>query len=370
MSSDTTLPDPLAQATGVKSCGASAGLAALGGKVAGARLERLQDSPHFDGKRFSNPVETPQTIKDPGGLLWEYVADKVEREPLVDFPILTPETGSLVPGQGEDLRITWLGHSAQLIEIDGALILTDPVFGPRAAPVSWMGPKRFHPAPVPVEKLPPLDAVIISHDHYDHLDYPTITKLAGRGTRFITALGVGAHLEAWGIPSSRITELGWWQETEVKGIQITATPSRHFSGRGPGASTATFWASWAIVGPRHSVWFSGDTGPYAEGFEEIGRRFGGFDLTMIESGAWNARWGNIHLGPDNAVAVHRQVRGKTLMPVHWGTFNLALHAWDEPIRRIMDIADQEDLHILAPMMGETVHRERGISEFWRARRQR
>jgi len=363
MSSDTL---PIAQATGLCECGAKAGLLALGGQVTGARLERIQDSPHFDGKRFKNPIPTPQGITDAGGLAWEYMAGGQEREPTDPFPILTPETGSLVPGQGEDLRITWLGHSSVLIELDGALILTDPVFGPRAAPVSWMGPKRFHPAPVPVEKLPPLDAVIVSHDHYDHLDFPTISKL--RGTRFITALGVGAHLEAWGVPAEDITELGWWQATEVAGVEITATPSRHFAGRGPGASAATFWASWAMRGPRSSVWFSGDTGPYDEGFREIGERFGGFDLSLIEAGAWNARWGNIHLGPDNALKVHEQIRGGTFMPVHWGTFNLATHAWDEPIRRAMQLAEAGDIELLAPMMGETVHRERGVAEYWRGRR--
>jgi len=361
---DVDLSEAPAQGTGVTSFGAAFGLAALGGKVQGERRERIQDSPYFNGRRFENPVTTPQGISDAGGFAWEFFAGKQEREPSVDIPILKPETGRLVPGQGEDLRVTWLGHSSVLLEVDGALFLTDPVFGPRAAPVRWAGPKRFHAAPVPVEKLPPLDAVIISHDHYDHLDYPTVQKLMRRGTRFITALGVGAHLERWGVPADRITELGWWQATEVKGVEVTATPSRHFAGRGPGASMATFWASWALRGPRSSVWFSGDTGPFDEAFLEIGERFGGFDLTLIESGAWNPRWSHVHLGPDNALRVHEQVRGRTFMPVHWGTFKLALHAWDEPIRRILQVAE---VPVLAPMMGQTVHRESGVADFWKGR---
>jgi len=361
------LPEPLAQATGLRSCGATAGMLALGGKVVGRRMERILDSPYFDGARFAAPIAARPTIADPTSYVLDLVAGKQERKPKDPFPILKPETGSLLPGQGEPLRVTWLGHSSVLLEVDGVLFLTDPVFGPRAAPVSWLGPKRFHAPPVPVESLPPVDAVIVSHDHYDHLDYPTVSKLARRGFRFITALGVGAHLEAWGVPPERIIELGWWESTEVRGVEVTATPSRHFSGRGPGAATQTFWASWAFRGPRSSAWFSGDTGPYDEAFTEIGERFGGFDLTLVESGAWNPNWSNIHLGPDNALRVHEQVRGRTMMPVHWGTFNLATHAWDQPIVRLLQLSEQHDVQLLSPMMGETVHRESGVSAYWRGR---
>jgi len=369
MSWDTSvLTEPLAQATGVRACGAKLGLPALGGRSVGARMERILASARFIDGRFRNAVDTPQMLRDPAGVAKEFVAGGQQREPAEPIPIITPERGSLAAGQGERLRITWLGHSSTLLDIDGHLVLTDPVFGPRAAPVSWAGPKRFHPAPVPAEALPPLDMILISHDHYDHLDYPTILALAGRDTRWVTTLGVGAHLEAWGVPAERITELDWWQATRVGELRVTATPSRHFSGRGPRASTSTFWASWAIQGPRHSVWFSGDTGPWDEGFAEIGERFGGFDLTMIEIGAWHPSWGNIHLGPDNAARVHQLVRGRTMMPVHWGTFNLALHAWDGPIRRMLDLAESMDIQLLSPMMGETVHRESGVSAWWRARR--
>jgi L-ascorbate metabolism protein UlaG (beta-lactamase superfamily) len=183
----------------------------------------------------------------------------------------------------------------------------------------------------------------------------------------VTSLGVGAHLEAWGVPPGRITELDWWEETEVAGLQLVATPARHFSGRGFGASK-TFWSGFAVRGPRHSVWFSGDTGPWDEGFAEIGERFGGFDLSMIEIGAWHPSWGTIHLGPENALKVHELVRAKTLMPVHWGTFNLALHAWDQPIAHIQRLAEAANIQLLSPMMGETVHRESGVAEYWRGRR--
>ena len=359
--------EALAQATGVRECGAKQGAAVLGGRVEGARLERLQDAPQFDGKRFVNPIET--SLATPSlGLAWSYLFDRAEREPEQPFPITRPTPASLAPGRGEALRVTWLGHSTALLEIDGKLILTDPVLGPRASPVAWMGPKRFHPAPIEARQLPPLDLILISHDHYDHLDFTTISQLATRDTQWVTALGVGAHLERWGVPAERIHELGWWEEADIDGLQVVATPSRHFAGRGPGASAATFWASWALIGPRHSVWFSGDTGPWDEGFAEIGARFGSFDLSMIEIGAWHPSWGSIHLGPENALRVHQQVRAKTMMPVHWGTFSLALHAWDQPIAHLLDLAERGEIQLLSPMMGQTVHRESGVADYWAARR--
>ena len=367
MSDTDVMNEALAQATGRKACGAKAGLASLGGKVKDARLERIQSAAHFNGSRFANPIDTPAVT--PGvGLMWEYVAGGSERVPTEQFPIEFPDPSTLRTGQGETLRTTWLGHSTVLLEIDGRLILTDPVFGPRASPVSWMGPKRFHEVPIEPEQLPDLDVIIVSHDHYDHLDFPAISRLAHRETTWVTSLGVGAHLECWGVPEERIVELDWWEETEVNGIQLVATPSRHFAGRGPGSSAATFWSSWAIRGPRHSVWFSGDTGEWDEGFAEIGERFGGFDLSLVEIGAWHPAWGNIHLGPQNALRVHQQVRAKTMMPVHWGTFNLAMHAWDQPICHLMELAEQNDVQLLSPMMGQTVHRESGVTDYWRGRR--
>ncbi|HJL17171.1 MAG TPA: MBL fold metallo-hydrolase [Sandaracinaceae bacterium LLY-WYZ-13_1] len=342
-------------------------LQALGGKVRGARLERIQGSPHFDGRRFRNAVSTALGAPSPG-VIWEYFAGGARRVPEEPLPVVhRPE---LRPPR-EPLEITWLGHSSVLIDLDGYRLLTDPVFGPRSGPVSWAGPKRFHPVPIAPESLPPLDAILVSHDHYDHLDYPTVRALAGREeTTWITALGVGAHLEAWGVPADRIVELDWWDEHDLRGLRVAATPARHFQGRGPGASTATFWCGWAVVGPRHSVYFSGDTGPWDEGFAAIGERFGGFDLSMIEIGAWHPSWGTIHLGPENALRVHELVRAETLMPVHWGTFNLALHAWDQPIRHLLELAGRRGAHLLSPMMGDTVHREAGVAAYWRERRAR
>lgn len=363
---EKTLCEPLAQATGCKSMGEKVALAAFGGHPKGPRLEKIQSSPNFDGERFHNAIATPTDLSI-GQYAKEFIGNKAQRVPDLELPILHSEGTELSTLGNNGLDLTWLGHSSVLLEIDGKRVLTDPVFGPRASPLSWVGPKRFHPVPVEPEKLPPLDLIIISHDHYDHLDFPTVSRMAHRETQWVTTLGVGAHLEAWGVPPDRITELDWWDEAEIAGLRVIATPARHFQGRGPTASKATFWASWAIKGPKHSVWFSGDTGPWQQGFEEIGQRLGGFDLSLIEIGAWNEAWGNIHLGPANALKVHQQVRAKTMMPVHWGTFNLALHAWDQPICELMRLAQENNTQLDSPMMGQRVHRESGVAQFWQDR---
>jgi len=337
----------------------------LGAAPAGDRLERMATSSRFEDGKFQNLVPTATVkLSDTWAMIKAYATNDAEVEPSVELPVLTPD--DLRPIGDDRLRITWMGHSSMLIEIDGRLLLTDPVWGPRASPFSFSGPARFHPTPVALKDLPPLDAVVISHDHYDHLDYPSILELADSDVPFIVPLGLGAHLEAWGIAAERITELDWWEEADVAGLRLVSTPARHFSGRGF-ERDRTLWSSWAFIGEHHRAWFSGDTGP-APFFDEIGERLGPFDATMIEVGAWNALWGEIHLGPDAAIKVHEQVRGKTFIPVHWGTFNLALHAWDEPIVRLQQLADAHDFTLAAPVVGGTIDPDDAVvDDFWKGR---
>jgi L-ascorbate metabolism protein UlaG (beta-lactamase superfamily) len=198
-----------------------------------------------------------------------------------------------------------------------------------------------------------VDAVVISHDHYDHLDVPTVKALAARGARWVVPLGVGAHLRAWGVPEARITELDWWEAARVGDLTLTATPARHFSGRGLGDADRTLWAGWAIAGPAHRVFYSGDTALHEE-FAEIGRRLGPFDLTMIESGAYDALWADVHLGPEQAVLAHRLVRGDVMLPVHWGLFDLALHGWTEPMERVLVAARRAGVRVASPRPGGMV----------------
>jgi L-ascorbate metabolism protein UlaG (beta-lactamase superfamily) len=256
---------------------------------------------------------------------------------------------------GSGLRATWLGHSTVLIEIDGLRVLTDPVWGRRASPLRLAGPKRFQPVPVPVKALPPLDLVLISHDHYDHLDLPTIRELAKRDVPFVTSLGVGAHLQAWGVPAERIHELDWWESWTLPhaDLSVTAAPSQHFSGRGLKDRNATLWSSLVLRSPHHQVFFSGDTGLTTE-YATIRERLGPFDLVMLEVGAHHPTWGDIHLGPENALKALDLLGGGTLLPVHWGTFALAMHDWDEPAETLLSLAPKHGARLLMPRLGEAV----------------
>jgi L-ascorbate metabolism protein UlaG (beta-lactamase superfamily) len=267
------------------------------------------------------------------------------------------------------LRATWLGHSTTLIEIEGLRVLIDPVWGSRASPLQYFGPKRFQPVPVPLHAMPPLDLVIVSHDHYDHLDYPTICELAKRDVPFITSLGVGAHLEAWGVRPQRVVELDWWESHNVPntGLTITAAPSQHFSGRGLRDRNATLWSSFVLRSVRHAVFFSGDTGLTAE-YLKIRERLGPFDLVMLEVGAFYPAWGHMHLGPENALKALALLGGGPFLPVHWGTFSLAIHDWDQPAEELLERAAKAGAQLVMPCLGEPVepaHAE-DVRPWWRS----
>jgi len=256
-----------------------------------------------------------------------------------------------------------------LIEIDGVRVLTDPVWGPRASPSRHVGPKRFQPVPVSLRAMPPLDLVVVSHDHYDHLDYPTIRQLAKGNVPFVTSLGVGAHLEAWGVRPERITELDWWETHELPsaGIAVTAAPSQHFSGRGLTDRNATLWSSIVLRSRKHTVFFSGDTGLSTE-YQTIRARLGPFDLVMLEVGAFHPAWGDVHLGPQNALKALTMLGGGPFLPVHWGTFSLAMHAWDQPAEALLELAPRASAQLVMPRIGEPVepaHAEE-VQPWWRA----
>src|SRR5258708_7433774 len=289
----------------------------LGRKPQGARLERIKASPRWTGEGFRNlhpviPGLRPANAAMP--TLSEFLCGGERRVPLAPLPSMNPlEAWSKPSASG--LRATWLGHSTVLIEIDGVRVLTDPVWGPRASPSSLAGPKRFQPVPVPLRAMPPLDLVIVSHDHYDHLDYPSIRELAKRDVPFVTSLGVGAHLEAWGVRPQRIVELDWWESHHVPSTELTLTaaPSQHFSGRGLHDRNATLWSSMVIRSQRHAVFFSGDTGLTTE-YQAIRERLGPFDLIMLEVGAYHPAWGDMHLRPENALKAHALLAGGASPP--------------------------------------------------------
>ena len=342
----------------------------LGRNPQGARLERIRASPLWAGEQFRNLHPIMPGLRDPDAsmpTLSEFICGGERRVPRQPLPSINPlETWLRPPGSG--LRVTWLGHSTLLIEIDGLRVLTDPVWGTRASPSRLAGPKRFQPVPVALNALPPLDLVLVSHDHYDHLDYPTIRELAKRDLPFVTSLGVGAHLEFWGVRPERIVELDWWESHPLpnSALTVTAAPSQHFSGRGLKNRNATLWSSFVIRTPRHNVFFSGDTGLTSE-YRTIRERLGPFDLVMLEVGGFHPAWGDIHLGPENALDALALLGGGPFLPIHWGTFSLAMHAWDQPPEVLLQLAPKAGAQLLMPRLGEPVepaHAESAVP-WWR-----
>jgi L-ascorbate metabolism protein UlaG (beta-lactamase superfamily) len=338
----------------------------LGRRAEGARLERIQASPRWAGGRFRNLHPIPPGLRDPNAAMptiSEFLCGGERRYPRGPLPSVNPlDAWTKRPDSG--LRATWLGHSTLLLEIGGLRVLTDPVWGPRASP------KRFQPVPVPLRSMPPVDLVLVSHDHYDHLDYPTIRELAKRDVTFVTSLGVGAHLEGWGVRPECIVELDWWESHQLPNadLTVTAAPSQHFSGRGLQDRNATLWSSLVIRSRRHAVFFSGDTGLTTQ-YQEIRERLGPFDLVMLEVGAFHPAWGDIHLGPENALKALSLLGGGTqlppFLPVHWGTFSLALHAWDQPAEVLF--AQAENVPLLMPRLGEAVEpaQRQRVVPWWR-----
>ncbi len=325
-------------------------LASFGARPDSERLSGLARQSRYEEGRFVNAIP-PSQANGPGWSTFkEMLFGGQQRTPPGPLPLVDPVATWQTP-QGEGVRVTWLGHSTLLLEVDGARILTDPIWSDRASPSSILGPLRFHPPPVPLTALPKLDAVIVSHDHYDHLDMDTIQALSATGVRFFVPLGVADHLKKWGVPEGQLVELDWWGEARVTpAVSLIATPSRHFSGRGLGDRDTTLWTSWVIRSAAHRVYFSGDTGLTPQ-FEEIGKRLGPFDLVMLEVGAFHPSWGDIHLGPDNALEAHRMLGGGPLLPIHWSTFSLAIHAWDDPLERLSQLAHERGVDVLTPRLG-------------------
>lgn len=318
-------------------------------------------SPHYREGVFVN-LEPADTISMDAEarrmLVRELFLGRDKGRPGAPIPVVAPAP---VTAEAAGLAAYWHGHSTTVVEVDGYRVLTDPIWSDRCSPSRTVGPQRMHEPPTPLEQLPAVDAVLISHDHYDHLDIDTILGLARtQRAPFVVPLGVGAHLRKWGISDARIVELDWNESHRIGELTLVCTPARHFSGRLFSRNT-TLWASWVIAGPKHRVFFGGDTG-YTASFPEIGSQHGPFDLTLLPVGAYHPAWPDIHMNPEEAVRAHQDMTdagGGVLLPIHWGTFRLAPHPWAEPVQRLLAAADPAGVSVVVPKPGQRV--ERGAS---------
>jgi L-ascorbate metabolism protein UlaG (beta-lactamase superfamily) len=341
----------------------------FGGKHSKEDIKNYQASGHYEDGKFQNLIPTSMDMNfgNMVSALKDFIVGVPRKKPDFDLPVVHIDSVNLETMKNID-RLIWFGHSAFLLQLDGKNILIDPMLGETPAPHPAIGTKRFSSElPIAIEKLPKIDAILISHDHYDHLDYESIKVLKEKTEAFFVPLGVGAHLQSWGIDVTKIKEHNWWDETEFKGIKLAFTPSRHFSGRGLSDNSSTLWGSWVINGKTKNIYFSGDSG-YGPHFKEIGEKYGPFDFAMMECGQYDEKWANIHMTPEETAQASIDVKTKVMMPIHWGSFALALHTWDDPVLRVTKKAKELELPITVPKIGEEILLDKvdvSVNEWWK-----
>lgn len=338
--------------------GMTVGCSSFGTRPNKETKSKFESSSHYNKNEGVFENRLPGVIKEmkKRTMNWKMFKDffskGVDRSPSKLLPEVKPDIVEFLR-PSDELKTIWFGHSSFLLNMDGVIVLVDPVFGESAAPFSFMV-KRFQKAVLELNELPKIDYIIISHDHYDHLDMTSIKYFADKETKFVTPLGVGSHLKGWGIDADRITERDWWQKASFEGIDFIATPAQHFSGRNGIHENETLWASWVIQTKNNNIYFSGDSG-YDTHFKDIGEKYGPFDVAFLESGQYDKRWKEVHMLPEEAISAFRDLGAKKYFPVHWGMFVLALHTWYEPIDKVYELTKREGIELVAPKLGQIVY---------------
>ncbi|MEP2058172.1 MAG: MBL fold metallo-hydrolase [Maribacter litoralis] len=328
----------------------------FGGDISKEQQKIYQLSKNYKDGKFKNINDVPKDMSLPQtlSLAYKFFTTKVPNgRPKIDLKPKHIDASNITNYKGKT-RLIWFGHSTFLLQINGKNILIDPMFGKVAAPHPLLGSNRFNEeSPIDIDKLPSIDAVLFSHDHYDHLDYESVLKIKEKTQHFYTPLGVGVHLQAWGVPKEKITEMDWWQETVLDDIKFACTPAQHFSGRKMNNGQSTLWSSWVISSTTDNIYFSGDSG-YADHFKEIGEKYGPFDLALMECGQYNQQWSDIHMMPEETAQAGLDVKASKIMPIHWAGFKLALHEWTDPIVRVKSKAKELELNVISPEIGQEI----------------
>ena len=342
----------------------------FGGKASRAdRKNYAERAANFDGKKFHNEDDFSPMNMEKNPAPDPLTFSKNSPRPDFEFPTKQPDfiTNPSEKPSIEEVTVTWFGHSSILIQMHGQTILFDPVFSEVISPVSWVGSHRFSHPPVTVADLPEIDILILSHDHYDHLDYDVICEIDKKVKKYIVPLGVENHLKRWKVKAEKITNMAWWEETEINGLTIACTPAQHFSGRHLTDNMATLWASWVLKDEFHQIFESGDSG-YNSHWEKIHEKYGDFDFVMMECGQYDVQWPKVHSFPEQSVEATKILGAKVAMPIHWGAIILSRHGWDDSVERFLLVAEKEEITVITPYIGQTAHLSTPnlyLSRWWR-----
>jgi L-ascorbate metabolism protein UlaG (beta-lactamase superfamily) len=327
----------------------------FGGKVDQLHIEQYKLSLHWDGKKFINLEETKMEFSFQAlpKFLHKQFCEKEAREPKVKLPIVPFDKQAFLK-PSKQAKLIWYGHSVVLMRMNEQTILIDPMLGSNAAPIAPFAVKRFSENTLDlIDDFPEIDLLLLTHDHYDHLDYDSIQKLKPKVKHYFVALGIARHLVKWGIPESQISEFDWWEDKLFENIKITFTPTRHFSGRGLRDRAKSLWGGWVFTSENENIWFSGDGG-YGNHFKSIGEKLGPFDFAFMECGQYNPNWHQIHMYPEESVQAAIDAKAQKIIPVHWSGFSLAQHTWTEPVERFISACEQKGMPYITPPKGQLI----------------